>query len=282
MTGWNLRPRLFPALLLVSFVFTAAPAKAQPSGALHVDPKAPCFRWPAVDYDGDGVFDRIDHCNNTPKGCLVDEWGCSLDADGDGVCDGLDQCLNTPAGEEVDANGCSRAQRMGRGASRSATTAPAPEAPKAMAPAPAPAPRPSEPANEVERQLVNNGKVRLENIYFETGSASLLPESEASLAQAGEALEKFVDLKVEVQGHTDTRGSSAYNQRLSQSRAESVRQYLLDHYHLLPGNLVARGYGESQPETKERNDEERLRNRRVVLNVLNPEVLPRNVRIEGR
>lgn len=63
--------------------------------------------YPAsVDSDGDGVPDKLDECPNTPKGCLVDEVGCSIDSDGDGVCDGLDQCPNTPRGCKVDINGC--------------------------------------------------------------------------------------------------------------------------------------------------------------------------------
>ena len=46
--------------------------------------------------------------------------------------------------------------------------------------------------------------------------------------------------------------------------------------------LVARGYGEERPETKERNDEELLRNRRVVLTVTNPEDLPKGVKVENK
>jgi len=281
MTGFPARKSglFWPLLLLAAFV-APMPALAELKALNHVDPKAPCFRWPAVDYDGDGVFDRIDRCPNTPKGCVVDEYGCSVDADGDGVCDGIDQCANTPAGDPVDEHGCSAAQRMGSKAARSATTEGTAEAPKSTKPASPPAARPSAPVSEVERQLVSGGKVRLENIYFETGSANLLPESETTLRDAGEALEKFVDLIVEVQGHTDTRGSGSYNTKLSQARAESVRAYLLEHFHLKPENVIARGYGETQPETKERNDEERLRNRRVVLRVLNPEVLPKNVKVE--
>src|SRR5262249_47183461 len=84
----------------------ASLAEAQIPGNAHVDAKAPCFRWPAVDMDGDGVFDRIDHCPNTPKGCVVDRYGCDTDADGDGVCDGLDQCPDTPHGTKVDEHGC--------------------------------------------------------------------------------------------------------------------------------------------------------------------------------
>src|SRR5206468_9652179 len=64
-------------------------------------------------------------------------------------------------------------------------------------------------------------------------------------------------------------------QRLSQERASAVRAWLLEHYSLRAEHLMAKGYGEARPETRERNDEELLRNRRVVLRVLNPEALPR-------
>ena len=122
--------------------------------------------------------------------------------------------------------------------------------------------------------------MRLENVYFETNSAKLLPESETTLNEVGAVLEKFVDLRVEVQGHTDTRGSNAYNLKLSQARAESVRNYLLAHFHLHEGNLIPIGFGETQPETREKNDEERLRNRRVVIKALNTDVLPKNVKVD--
>lgn len=58
------------------------------------------------DIDKDGVADKMDQCENTPLGCIVDANGCQLDADGDGVCDGLDKCPETPKGAKVDANGC--------------------------------------------------------------------------------------------------------------------------------------------------------------------------------
>ena len=256
------------ALALVATAF-AAPALRV------VDPKAPCFRWPAVDYDGDGVYDRVDNCPNTRKGCAVDRFGCDFDLDGDGVCDGIDRCPGTPNGATVDSYGCSESQLSGGGAQ------PAPSAKEIERPAPE-APAPSGPVSEVERKLIESGRIRLENIYFETGSAKLLPESEASLNEVGQTLEKFADLRIEIQGHTDTRGSAAYNQRLSQARAESVRAWLLDHFRLDPGHFVAKGYGETRTETRERNDEELLRNRRVELQVLNPDALPRGVRVDRR
>lgn len=251
-----------------------ASAEPLPKTIEKVDPKAPCFRWPATDLDGDGVYDRIDYCPNTPKGCAVDQWGCHSDADGDGVCDDLDRCPNTPRGEKVDENGCSESQSGAPAPVEKAVTPPAP------APTPPPAPAPPAPRSEVERKLVESGTVRLENILFETASANLLPESEKSLNEAGEALSKYPDLQIEIGGHSDTRGSAASNRRLSQSRAESVRAYLLDHFPALrPGNLVAKGYGESQPITQERNAAELQENRRVELKVLNPEVLPGNVKV---
>jgi len=264
-----LRPGLF--VLLAAFV--VAPAFAQlPATLEKVDRKAPCFRWPAVDLDGDGVPDRIDRCDNTPKGAVVDEWGCPIDTDHDGVYDGLDKCPDTPPGEKVDKNGCSDSQLS---AMSQHATEPAPTPPPAPEPPPPPAP-----VSETERQLVEGGKIRLENVYFETASAKLLPESETTLNEVGSVLEKFVDLKLEVQGHSDSRGPAAYNLKLSQARAESVRQYLLDHFHLRSENLVAKGYGETQLEVKERNDEDRQRNRRVVIKVLNPEDLPKGVKVE--
>jgi OOP family OmpA-OmpF porin len=267
------RPRLGLFIKLVALVVLfAAPAFAQlPQTVEKVDPKAPCFRWPMVDLDHDGVPDRIDRCDNTPLGAIVDDWGCPIDSDHDGVFDGLDRCPDTPPGEKVDKDGCSAVQRSG--SSRSVVE-PAPTPP------PMPAPPPPAPVSETERQLVEGGKIRLENVYFETASAKLLPESEGTLNEVGSVLEKFVDLKLEVQGHSDSRGAAAYNQKLSQSRAESVRRYLLDHFHLRDENLVAKGYGETQLEVKERNDEDRQRNRRVVIKVLNPEDLPHGVKVE--
>ena len=59
-----------------------------------------------VDSDGDGVYDDLDRCPDTPRGVKVDAQGCPLDSDGDGVPDYLDKCPNTPKGATVDARGC--------------------------------------------------------------------------------------------------------------------------------------------------------------------------------
>lgn len=59
-----------------------------------------------LDSDGDGVYDDMDKCPNTPKGAPVDSVGCPLDSDGDGVFDYKDKCPNTPRGAQVDSRGC--------------------------------------------------------------------------------------------------------------------------------------------------------------------------------
>ena len=64
------------------------------------------FLGGARDTDHDGVKDKFDQCPDTPKGALVDEYGCPLDSDGDGVYDGIDKCPDTPKGAIVDIAGC--------------------------------------------------------------------------------------------------------------------------------------------------------------------------------
>jgi len=269
--------RLFFVLLFLVALVGAASATV-PTSAAHRDPVAPDYIWPAVDYDQDGVFDRLDYCNNTPKGCLVDATGCQTDADGDGVCDGLDQCPDTPKGEKVNKVGCSASQlAVAKVPATPPPPPPAQEIPRPVTPPPAPTP----PQSEVEKQLIETGNIVLRDVYFELDKATLLHESEVRLNEAGAAIEKFADLKVEVQGHTDSRGAAKHNEKLSQARAEAVRDYLLAHFHLNADNVFAKGYGESQlAMSPEKSDDDRAMNRRVVLRAINAEVLPKGVTIE--
>jgi OOP family OmpA-OmpF porin len=266
------------AALCASLLLIAIPAFADlPHSLNQVDPQAPCFRWPAADVDGDGVYDRVDHCPGTPKGCTVDQWGCSTDADGDGVCDGLDRCPNTPAGAKVDAGGCSEAQAM-------AMSQPPSEAPKHQPAVEKAAPPPAPLAPAAEQPAVSLGAdntVRLDNLHFEKGSANITEDSHEQLNEVVRAMERYPDARVEIQGHTDTQGAAAYNLKLSQSRAEAVRTWLIDNGHVDASRMVAKGYGETRPEVQpERTAADRTRNRRVVLKVLNPEVLPKGTKVE--
>jgi len=259
-------------LLVFAAVLAAGLAQAMPETLDYVDRSAPDFIWPATDWDGDGILDRLDRCNNTPKGCMVDSYGCESDFDGDGVCDGVDQCNDTPAGMKVDKHGCAPSQKS-KSAAPQATKAP-------QTPQPAKPATPAEPPDEVHHQLVQKGSIRLENVYFEPGSAKLIPESEEALRKVGRTLEKYPDLRFEIEGHTDSRGSASQNQQLSEQRAHAVREFLIYNFKINPSNYTARGYGETRLENDERSDEERMRNRRVEMRLLNPEALPRGVEVK--
>ncbi len=109
--------------------------------------------------------------------------------------------------------------------------------------------------------------IRLEGVHFRTNSAELTPASTATLDRAVAALKKRPDIRVEVAAHTDSRGSAAYNLKLSERRAKSVMEYLISH-GVDASRLTSRGYGESQPVASNATPEGRAMNRRVELRVI--------------
>lgn len=189
----------------------------------------------AIDGDGDGVPDGLDQCEQTPSGATVDAQGCPLDGDGDGVFDGLDECPDTPAGDDVDPRGCTISQQ--------------------------------------EKEFLDTGTLRLNDINFASNSATLQPGSYGSLDEVGGILEKWPQLRIEIGGHTDSRGSESHNQQLSQQRAQSVLDYLLKKFEINSRQFTVVGYGESQPVADNSTAEGRLANRRVEFRILNRGVL---------
>jgi len=105
------------------------------------------------------------------------------------------------------------------------------------------------------------------NITFATDSSDLSPAFFDVLNSVGKVLNEFNKTVVEVAGHTDSTGSDAYNQGLSERRANSVKQYLTEQ-GVTATRLTARGYGESQPVASNDTSEGRAENRRVELIVL--------------
>ncbi len=201
------------------------------------------------DSDGDGVSDANDKCPNTPPGTRVDANGCELDSDGDGVVDSRDQCPNTPPGTQVDARGCER-DSDGDGVVDRRDECP--DTPR---------------GTRVDfRGCPFTDEIRLPRVVFDTDSADLRPESFAVLDGAAETLRRYSDIQVEVAGHTDSVGSDAYNQRLSQRRAETVLKYLQERG--VTNAIRARGYGERQPIASNATEEGRLTNRRVTLRIV--------------
>ncbi len=90
--------------------------------------------------------------------------------------------------------------------------------------------------------------VLIDNIFYDFDKATLRPESAAALDELVKLLEENPNVTIELSAHTDYRGSAAYNQRLSQRRAESVVNYLIDH-GIATDRLTPVGYGKEKPKS---------------------------------
>jgi outer membrane protein OmpA-like peptidoglycan-associated protein len=159
----------------------------------------------------------------------------TADADADGVPDGKDTCPDTVAGTAVDDTGCVPA-------------------------APVPA--------EVTLETAKVGDtIVLHGVNFETARATLTTNARTLLDGVAKSLVARPELRLEVGGHTDSRGDEGYNQTLSEQRAQSVQDYLVEQ-GVGAERLSAVGYGEAQPVDSNETDEGRERNRRVELKIL--------------
>jgi len=114
----------------------------------------------------------------------------------------------------------------------------------------------------VEKAIAETGKFVTNNILFETGKATLKPESMEEIQKVADYMKKNPQARFEVQGHTDNQGSDAINDPLSQQRAEAVVKALeglgCDSFNLRPV-----GKGSHEPVADNKTDEGRAKNRRV-------------------
>ena len=115
--------------------------------------------------------------------------------------------------------------------------------------------------------LVEGMVMRFSNIYFDVGSANLKPESFSILDGVVSTLLENPDAKVQIAGHTDSDGSTSYNQTLSEQRAMSVYNYLVNH-GVSSRNLTTIGFGESQPYVPNTSAANKAQNRRIEFTVL--------------
>lgn len=113
----------------------------------------------------------------------------------------------------------------------------------------------------------DNQRIELKDVNFETGKATLLPSSYARLDPVAEGMKKNVTVKIEIAGHTDNVGGDDYNMKLSQARAESVRNYLIKQ-GVPADRLKAQGYGKTQPKASNKTPEGRAMNRRTEARVI--------------
>jgi OmpA-OmpF porin, OOP family len=231
------------------------------------------------DSDGDGVPDPTDRCPGTPPGAAVDAYGCELDSDHDGVVDRLDKCPGTPPGVSVNADGCPL-DSDGDGVTDDKDKCPNTPHGTQVGPDGCPLDSDGDGVLDVNdkcpgtphgvrvdfRGCEIKEEIELPGVNFELDSAKLTADSSATLNGAVSTLERYPELTVECSGHTDSTGSDAYNQALSQRRAHSVCEYLIDH-GIDKARLQERGYGESRPIADNATDEGRARNRRVTLRI---------------
>ena len=123
-----------------------------------------------------------------------------------------------------------------------------------------------EPAIVYDGTLDTQKKMVLDNLYFETNKAVILPESYRELDQLAYELRKNQRLKLSIFGHTDDIGTDEYNQKLSEDRAIAVRNYLLKR-GVSKFRMNANGFGSSQPIGSNETDKGRQQNRRVEIKV---------------
>jgi len=122
---------------------------------------------------------------------------------------------------------------------------------------------------EVNIGMVKRGMlITIKGVKFDFNKATIKPESYPILDEAAAILTNHPEIRVEVQGHTDSIGSDGYNLKLSYARANAVRRYLIEHHEIDPSRLIARGYGERRPIADNRTKEGRAQNRRVDFLIL--------------
>jgi len=199
------------------------------------------------DQDGDGVLDADDACPN--QAGKADLKGCP-DQDGDGIADGDDECP-ADAGP-ADLKGCP--DRDGDGIAdrddKCPDTKGIVEQQGCLPP-------------EIEKKF--SGSIK--GITFRSGSARLRKESEKVLDETVQILKDFEKLTLVIEGHTDSIGPEQANQRLSQARADAVRDYLLKK-GIEADRVEAKGYGESKPIADNKTREGRAENRRIEFRIL--------------
>ena len=203
------------------------------------------------DADGDGVADKDDACPS--EAGLAELAGCP-DADGDGVADKDDDCPSEAGPAEN--KGCPWPDTDGDGVLDKDDQCPDVAGTVANNGCP-------EVTEEVQKQLNDYART----ILFDTGKSSIKAESTSVMVDIIQILNEYPTAKFTVEGHTDSVGSAKLNQKLSEERANSVRDFLIDK-GIGADRLNAIGYGEDKPIATNNTRSGRKQNRRVEINLI--------------
>ncbi len=250
------------------------PAPGDRDGDGYIDPEDGCPDEPEnyngfkdedgcpddPDTDGDGLPDSIDSCVLEPEDPdqYLDEDGCpELDNDLDGILDKADKCPNEPEDPDgfEDQDGCPDPDN-----DKDTVLDLKDQCPNEIGSTTnEPLGCPTKPALVV----VTDCEVKItQQIHFAFNKDIIRPESFPVLDAVVEVLQKNPELKLEVQGHTDNKGSARYNEDLSRRRAASVRKYLVSN-GIEPSRLTSEGYGFQRPIVPNDSEQNRALNRRV-------------------
>ena len=203
------------------------------------------------DSDGDGIADKDDACPSEAGSAALS--GCP-DSDGDGIADKDDQCPNE-AGPAAN-NGCPWPDTDGDSVLDKDDACPQVAGTVANNGCP-------EVTEEVQKQLNDYART----ILFDTGKSSIKAESTSVMVDIIQILNEYPNSMFTVEGHTDSVGSGTSNQKLSEERANSVRDFLIDK-GIGSDRLKAIGYGEDKPIATNATRAGRKQNRRVEINLI--------------
>ena len=209
---------------------------------------------PDPDNDGDGIVDKTDACPN--EAGPIETRGCPiLDKDADGLPDPEDKCPDVAGPKEN--GGCPDADKDG-----DTVVDRLDKCPDQFGPPPEGCPK--------KYTLVEVKKEKIEikqQVHFATGKFRVLPDSFKLLNQVFQVLNDFPKMRISIEGHTDNVGKEAMNMRLSQRRAEAVRDYLVAK-GIAPDRLEAVGYGPTKPIASNKTLRGKARNRRTEFRVV--------------
>jgi outer membrane protein OmpA-like peptidoglycan-associated protein len=209
---------------------------------------------PDPDNDGDGIVDKLDACPNDPG--PLENQGCPImDRDGDGVPDNEDKCPDEPGSKEN--GGCPDTDRDGDGIPDRLD-----KCPDQFGPPPDGCPK-KYTLVEVKREKIEIKQ----QVHFATAKFRVLPDSFKLLNQVAQVLGDFPKMRISIEGHTDNIGGEGANMKLSQRRAEAVRDYLVSR-GVSPARLEAIGYGPTKPIASNKTPKGKAKNRRTEFRIV--------------
>ena len=206
------------------------------------------------DRDNDGIADKDDKCPDVAG--LAKYNGCPVpDTDGDGINDEEDKC---PAVAGVARyQGCPVPDTDGDGVNDEEDKCPHEAGSASNFGCPV-----------IDVVVVEKVNKAAQSIYFATGSAKLLAKSYPALKQVVQVLNDNPSYKIDINGYTDNTGGSELNQKLSENRANSVKQYILGS-GIDESRITAIGHGEDDPIADNKTSKGRAKNRRVEMKLRN-------------